>query len=131
MSDVEFQKRWREAQRPGVSRALKPLVRQVFDEFVRPTPDLPAMKPALVGLLEFLASAGGRTEPNCLTTDAFFCLLGVERDDLLERFPAGYQAVIDEMGLNLHETFRNPDLAENAEATPEILLVRARELEPA
>lgn len=128
MSEIEFQKRWREAQRIGATRELRSRIRRVYDEFVREAPDLPAMKRVLVRLLEYLSSPAGRTDANCRTTDAFFCLLGVERDDLLDRLPTGFQAVLDEMGLNLQETFRNPDLAQNAEATPEILLVRAREL---
>jgi len=128
MSDIDFQKRWNEARRPGVPGRLNGLVRAVYDEFVRDEADLRRMKTALIDLLAFLASPGGFTDPNCSAVDAFFCLLSVERDELMDRLPEDFRGVIDEMGLNLGEAIRNPELAADCDATPEILLVRARAL---
>ena len=128
MSDIDFQKRWREARRPGLSGRLTGMVRQVYDEFVRDDPDLRRLKTALSDLLTFLGSPGGFTDPNCAAVDSFFCLLSVERDELMDRLPDDFRGVIDEMGLNLGVAVRDPELAADCDATPEILLERARAL---
>jgi hypothetical protein len=89
--------------------------------------DLVALRSALTDLLEYL-SGEGRTEANCRTVDAFFCLLTAEHADLLDRLPGGWQELVDDVGLDLAATFEDPERADRAGASPERLLERLRAL---
>jgi hypothetical protein len=89
---------------------------------------LPGLRVALAELLEFL-SGSGRTEANCRTVDAFFCLLTAEHSEILDRLPAGWQELVDDLGLDLAATFEDPERADRAGASPEKLFERFRALE--
>lgn len=84
------------------------------------------VKPAVSGLLEYLASPDGRTDAHCRAVDFFFCLGDWSWDAL----PPGFQSLFADMGGGLHETVAAPDIAEALDATPEALLARARALPP-
>lgn len=84
------------------------------------------VKPALVSLLRFLVSPGGRTDANCRAVDYFFCI--GEWD--WESMPQSYQTLFADMGGGLHEAVAAPDIAEALDATPESLLARAEALPP-
>jgi hypothetical protein len=52
--------------------ALQPLVEALNAELKKKPLDLPAIKAALITLLEFLTSPAGRTDANCRAVDGFF-----------------------------------------------------------
>jgi hypothetical protein len=104
--------------------ALEPLVRELHARLIDPMLDLPALKRAMIALLEFLSSLPGRTDANCRAVDKFFFY-----DDawLTNRLPEAYHDVIAHMDA-LHDTITAPDIAKNFDSTPEQLLARARNL---
>jgi hypothetical protein len=104
--------------------ALRPLVDALHATLVAATLDLPAIKHAMIALLEFLSSATGRTDANCIAVDSFF-----SHDDewLADRLPDAYHEVMAHMDA-LHDTITAPEVAENFDSTPEQLLARARSL---
>ena len=80
---------------------------------------------AVEELLAYLASNEGRTHPNCVAVDHFFCLgEGWERD--WEDEPQELTDILADMGGALHDTIKAPDVAENFDSTPEQLLERIR-----
>lgn len=85
-----------------------------------------SVKPHLVSVLEYLCSSEGRTDPNCRAVDYFFCMAAWDWDGL----PESYQNLYADMGGGLHEAVAAPDIAEALQATPELLLARARALVP-
>ncbi len=124
-----FESWWEEASRPGATPALQALLRQFFERFVRPAPNLTLLRESLVSLTEHIGSADGETEDNLRTVDAFFCLLTAEHNDLLERLPDDYQALIDTLGMDLGEGLEDPETAKAMGATPELLAAKARALQ--
>jgi hypothetical protein len=80
---------------------------------------------ALEELLAYLASKEGRTHPNCVAVDHFFCMGdGWERD--WEDEPSELTDVLADIGGALHDTIKAPEIAENFDSTPEQLLDRIR-----
>jgi hypothetical protein len=104
--------------------ALRPLLDTLHARLTASPLDLPAIKQAMIALLEFLSSPTGRTDANCRTVDSFFFF-----DDtwLSDRLPESYLDVIAHMDA-LHDTISAPDIAANFDSTPEQLLARARSL---
>ena len=129
MNDEQFEELFRSAVRfRHVSPQLKPLLRHVYEAVVTPRAQLPELRNALRSLLEFLASAGGRTDANCCTTDAFFSAVDEwERSwsDLPERF----RSVLDDLGGAFHDSVYAPQIAKTFDSLPEQLLERVRSLE--
>ncbi len=104
--------------------ALRPLVDSLHARLTTAALDLPAIKSAMIALLEFLSSTAGRTDANCKAVDSFF-----SHDDewLSHRLPDAYHDVMAHMDA-LHDTITGPEVAENFDSTPEQLLARARNL---
>jgi len=104
--------------------ALKPLVETLNARLTAKPVDLPAIKSALIALLEFLISPAGRTDTNCRAVDGFF-----SHDEawLDAQLPDAYHDVIAHMDA-LHDTISAPAVAESFDSTPEQLLARARSL---
>jgi len=125
MTDEEFDRQWHAAATfRRVSHLLPPLVRRVYDEATRHPPALPALKSALIALLELLASESGRTDANCTATDYFFS----KADPAWSHLPPAYQSLLESLGGTLHDTVHAPKIAANFECLPEQLLERARKL---
>jgi hypothetical protein len=80
--------------------ALKPVVRELHARLTATSLDLPAIKRAMIALLEFLSSPAGRTDANCRAVDSFFF-----HDDtwLTDQLPEPYHDVIAHMDA-LHDT---------------------------
>jgi hypothetical protein len=104
--------------------ALRPLVHELHARLTDASLDLPAIKRAMIALLEFLSCVAGRTDANCRAVDGFFF-----HDDawLSDRLPEAYHDVIAHMDA-LHDTISAPQVAKNFDSTPEQLLARARSL---
>ena len=105
--------------------ALRPLLRQLYDELRHSPKHLPQLKAAIVAVLEFLSSSCGRTDANCRTVDSFLMLDETWDGDEL---PEPYIEVLADMAGALHDTITAPDIAANFDSTPEQLLERARQL---
>ena len=112
--------------RPGVSPALKPLLERLYEETGKRPLDLPAVKSAMLELLEFLASREGRTAANCVAVDRFLCI-----DDDWEQswtdLPSPLRDILADMGSLLHDAITEPGIAANFESLPEQLLERTRQ----
>lgn len=105
----------------GMAPELVPLLRAVYEEIARRPTDPASLKKALHHLLSFLASAGGRTDGNCRTTDFFLCL----SDDVdWDHVPSAFADILGDMAGALHDSVSSPDVALNCESTPEQLLKR-------
>ena len=81
---------------------------------------------SLENLLEYLSTPAGRTNANCVAVDYFFCI----REGWEEHWedePAGLADVLGDMGGALHDTISAPDIAENFDSTPELLLQALQE----
>jgi len=108
-----------------VDEALRPLLRRLHDELQRAPAELPALRAAIIAVLEFLASPAGRTDANCGAVDSFLM-----RDEVWDgdRLPQAYVDILADMAGALHDTITAPDIAANFESAPEQLLERARRL---
>ncbi len=83
--------------------------------------DVPRIVAGVEELLSYLTSPEGRTNANCVAVDSFCCI----RDDWegdWEDEPAALADVLGDMGGALHDTISAPDIAENFDSTPELLL---------
>jgi hypothetical protein len=99
-------------------------IKNILNE--RPT-NLEALKLSLENLLLFLISPENRTDQNCREADLFFCLHEDNKfnwDHLSEEF----QLILDDIGMQLHDTVKSPEIARNFESTPEQLLERVKKL---
>lgn len=104
---------------------LRPLLRRLHDELQRTPAELPALRAAIIAVLEVLASPPGRTDANRRAVDSF--LMHDEAWDA-DRLPQSYADVLSDMAGALHDSITAPDIAANFESTPEQLLERARRL---
>ena len=78
----------------------------------------------LVALLENLCTQARRTDANCKAVDYFFCL----GDWSWESLPPPNHDIFADMGGALHDAVSDPDIAEALQATPEVLLAKAKAL---
>jgi hypothetical protein len=104
--------------------ALRPLVHELHARLTDVSPDLSAIKRAMIALLEFLSSPAGRTDANCRAVDRFFFL---DESWLSDRLPEAYHDIIAHMDA-LHDTVSAPHVAQNFDSATEQLLARARSL---
>src|SRR4029077_18085491 len=103
---------------------LQPLVEALNAKLTEKPLDLPAIKAALITLLEFLTSSPGRTDANCRAVDGFFFY----NDSWVDaELPDSYHDVFAHMNA-LHDAFGAAHVAQNFDSTPEQLLARARSL---
>lgn len=118
-----FEDTWsRYGQRPGLSRELVPLARELYDSLLSTPIDLARIEAATWAVLSFLASPAGRTDANCRAVDYFLCLGEFELPDL----PNPLGDILADMAGALHDTVSSPDIAAICESTPEQLLARLR-----
>ena len=109
------------------STELKKLVEAVKNCIIERPTDLKKLNSSLENLFSFLTTPTGRTNENCEETDLYFCLHedhGFNWDYL----PKDYQLILDDIGGLLHDTIKDPHIAQNFESTPEQLLERIRKL---
>src|SRR5882672_832337 len=95
-----------------VDDALRPLLLQLHEELQRTPAELPALRAAIITVLEFLTSPRGRTDANCRAVDSF--LMHDEAWDG-DRLPQAYVDVLADMAGALHDTIIAPDIAANFE----------------
>ena len=108
-----------------VDESLRPLLERLHQSLnLRPV-DSAAVKTAMIGVLEFLASPSGRTDANCRAVDFFLM-----RDEAwsADELPQAFVDVLADMSGALHDTVSAPGIASNFESTPEQLLERVRRL---
>jgi hypothetical protein len=111
----------------NVSSTLKPLLSPLYANLIARPCDLAGTREAIIAVLQFLVTPEGRTDSNCQAVDLFLCL-GVEEQRSWEDLPEHIAWFLDDMGGNLHDTFKAPDIAARLASTPEQLLARAKEL---
>jgi hypothetical protein len=106
---------------------LEQLLQALKDKYFREPIDEVAALRAMEGVLAFLVQPENNTDANCQRADLFVTM---DMDDV--RSIQGPD-VPDELGrilfdmMGLHDTHTAPDVAENFQATPDILLARTRE----
>jgi hypothetical protein len=111
-----------------VSDALRPLLQGVYSQSLSKPLDAIELKKSLENLLMFL-SGDGRTNANCWAVDLFFCVgEGWERGWAEQSLPDDFHDVLSLMGQALHDTIKNPAIAENFDCLPEQLLERVKNL---
>lgn len=114
----------------GGSPELEPLLRDLYGSLVARPADMARIKTAICMTLEFLNSPAGRTDANCKAVDLFICY-DEEWDADWQELPEDYRQLVYDMGCELHDTFQDPEVAQQFRATPEQLLARARRLRAA
>jgi hypothetical protein len=107
-----------------VSPPLPPLLLAVYDELAREASDHGPLIQRLHALLTYLASPEGRTNANCWTADLFFCLGDDWGEVSWDHVPDELGDILADLGGALHDTVQAPDVAENFDSTPELLLQR-------
>jgi hypothetical protein len=108
-----------------VDQILGPLLERLHQSLILRPVDGPALRTAMIGLLEFLASPRGRTDANCRAVDSFLMQDQAWDSDQL---PESFVEILADMSGALHDTVSAPDIAANFESTPEQLLERSRRL---
>lgn len=112
----------------AVSEKLRPLLEAVYRQVLAKPLHTERFKQSLEDLLTFLAKEG-RTNANCWAVDLFFCLdRGWEADWAAQDLPQDYHDVLTMMGEALHDTVKDPAIAENFGCLPEQLLERVQRL---
>ena len=104
---------------------LRPRLGDAYEAIIARPYDVPRIMGAVERLLEYLSSSEGRTHANCVAVDSFFCM----RDDWegdWEDEPEALADVLGDMGGALHDTIKAPEIAENFDSTPELLLEQLR-----
>jgi len=109
----------------GVDAMLRPHLEKLHQCLAHTSADLPSLREAIIGVLEFLVSPRGRTDVNCRAVDSFLMLDGAWDAN---RLPQSFVDVLSDMSGALHDTVSAADIAANFESTPEQLLERARRL---
>ena len=108
-----------------VDETLRPLLERLYLSLMLRPVDAPALRAAMISVLEFLASPRGRTDANCRAVDSF---LMQDRTWDGDELPESFVEILADMSGALHDTISAPDTAANFESTPEQLLERARRL---
>ena len=124
MSMDNFDTMWEKRSSRGASSELKPLVHEVLHELSKESPRLESLRNSMERLLVFLSS-DGRTDENSQTVDSIFCL---KESISWNHIPENYQLIFEDLGGALHDTIPAPEIAENFDSIPEILLERVRKL---
>jgi hypothetical protein len=107
-----------------VSPTLRPLLQAVYIQSISEPLNRVEFQKSLEDLLQFLIGEG-RTNANCWAVDLFFAnSKGWERDWAEQGLPEDFHDVLAMMGEALHDTVRNPDVAQNFGCLPEQLLER-------
>jgi hypothetical protein len=89
--------------------------------------DLFKIKGILIQIFEFLLTPQGRSQENLNSVQK--ALLDVQDlEEKLDAIPEDYADIIENAASLLHETLKDPQLVEDMEATPEILLRKAKGL---
>ncbi len=111
-----------------VSPALRPLLEAIYVQTISQPLDRAEFLKSLENLLNFLIGEG-RTNANCWAVDLFFANgTGWERDWTELDLPEEFDDTLAMMGEALHDTVRNPDVAQNFGCLPEQLLERVKGL---
>ena len=109
------------------SPMLHPLLVEFYESIIETPSELQRVKMALINLLAFLSTSGGRTNANCSIVNNFVLI-----DDHWERnwneLPEKYTDVIELMADALHDTISDPDIPINFGCTPEHKLEQAKQL---
>jgi hypothetical protein len=104
---------------------LRPRLKDAYEAIISRPYDVPRIAARVEELLVCLSSREGRTNGNCVAVDSFFCIRdGWEGD--WEDEPAALADVLGDMGGALHDTISAPEIAENFDSTPELLLEQLR-----
>ena len=123
---AELYQRLEEAAKPEhLGLGLRPRLGRAYEAVVAKPYDPWEVTLAVEDLLEYLTTPAGRTNANCVAVDHFFCL----RDGWeghWEDEPTGLADVLGDMGGALHDTISAPEIAENFDSTPELLLEALR-----
>ena len=109
------------------SPELMKLIEEVHNCLIERPANLSSLKVALEDLFDYLTTQDGRTEDNCKEADLYFCL----HDDNgfnWDHLPEDYKLIIDDIGGQLHDSIKNPEISENFKSSPEQLLKRIRNL---
>ena len=106
--------------------ALKPLVGDVYEAIITHPYDAARVVAALEPLLVYLTTPEGRTSPNCIAVDHFFCF-GEDWQESWEEEPEELAGILWDMGAALHDAVAAPERAESFDSTPEQLLGRVRD----
>jgi hypothetical protein len=104
----------------SVSPELRHMLKIVYREITKPTPNLFEIKTSLEKLLSYLTSPSGRTSANCYATDLFFSVGDWNVD--WEIFPEELTNIIGDIGGALHDTISHPEIAASFNGLPEQLL---------
>lgn len=127
---MSFEQRYETATRGRVvSVEIEPLLRTLDNRVIQRPWNFAFMKDALVELLSFLTAPDGRTDGNCRAVDGFASVSWGEAWFGLEDLPKPFEAVLFDIGGQLHDTFSAPDIAANFQSLPEQLLERAQNLQ--
>lgn len=106
---------------------LEQLLQALKAEYFRQPIDEVGVLRAMEGVLVFLAKPENNTDANCKRADLFiFFELESVRPIYGPETPEELGRILWDM-MGLHDTHTAPDVAENFQATPEILLARTRE----
>jgi hypothetical protein len=105
-----------------ISPELAPMLLAVYQELAAAPTNLGKLRDNIGQLLRFLTTPTGRTNANCWAADLFFCLDDGWGDVSWDHIPDELGDILGEMGGALHDTVQDPAIAENFEATPELLL---------
>ena len=106
---------------------LQSLISEVRRRLIEHPANLASLKSALENLLDFLTAPSGNTDKYCEETDLYFCLHDEDGFNW-EHLPEEFQLILDDMGGQLHDPVKHPEIASNFESTPEQLLERVREI---
>ena len=106
---------------------LEQLLQALKVEYFKKPMDEVGVLRAMEGVLAFLVQPANNTDANCKRADHFVLFeMNEARSIQGPETPIDLGRILYDMMI-LHDTHATPDVAENFQATPEILLARTRE----
>ncbi len=84
---------------------------------------------AMYNLISWLNKPENNTDSNCRFVDSFVSY-EISLNPWNKQIPEDINAILFDMGATLHDTHTSPEIAENFDSTPALLLERIQKLKP-
>lgn len=108
---------------------LQELVNQLKSAIMSPEFSRKEAISAMYNLISWLNKPENNTDSNCRFVDSFVAY-EISPNPENNEIPKDIDAILFDMGATLHDTHTSPEIAENFDSTPALLLERIQKLKP-
>jgi hypothetical protein len=108
---------------------LQELVNQLKSAIMSPGFSRKEAISAMYNLISWLTKPENNTDSNCRFVDSFVAY-EISPNPENKGIPEDVYTILFDMGATLHDTHTSPEIAENFDSTPALLLERIKKLKP-